>query len=80
MNAARVLLICVALAAGGAAAFLARSAEEKKSEAPVIQFVTTDAPIAKRILGVATALSNQDLPWQARLSAMTGGSGISDNT
>ena len=80
MNAARLLLLCIALAAGGAPAFLSPSLEAKKSEAPVIQFVATDAPIAKRIAGVATASSDQNRPWPARLSATAGGSATGNNT
>src|SRR6187455_2572688 len=51
MKAARILVLGVALAAGGAAAFLVGSDEEKKPEvvaAPVAQFPTTDVLIAKR--------------------------------
>lgn len=84
MNAPRILLPCVAFAAGGAAAFLVGSDEENKSEAPAGQFATTDAviakiDIAKREIGVAADLSDRDLQWLARRSATTGGSGISAN-
>ena len=48
MKAARILVLGVALAAGGAAAFLIGSDEEKKPEAPapVAQLATTDVLIA----------------------------------
>jgi hypothetical protein len=80
MNAARVLFLCVALAAGGAAAFLVRSAEAKKSETPVVQIVAPDALITKRIVDVTTASSDQNRPWPARLSATAGGSATGNNT
>jgi pilus assembly protein CpaB len=78
MKAARILVLGVALAAGGAAAFLIGSDEEKKPEAaaPVVQFLTTDVLIAKSDIGMGTALSSQDLQWQAWPSATTGESYI----
>src|SRR5664279_4629048 len=79
MKAARILVLAVALAAGGAAAFLVGSDEEKKPEivaAPVVQFQTTDVLIAKSDIGMGTAISSQDLQWQAWPSATTGDSYI----
>jgi len=79
MKAARILVLGVALAAGGAAAFLVGSDEEKKPEvvaAPVVQFPTTDVLIAKSDIGMGTAIAGQDLQWQAWPSATTGESYI----
>jgi pilus assembly protein CpaB len=77
MKAARILVLAVALAAGGAAAFLIGSDEEKKPEAPpVAQLETTDVLIAKSDIGMGTAISSQDLQWQAWPSATTGESYI----
>ena len=78
MKAARILVLGVALAAGGAAAFLVGSDEEKKPEAPapVVQFETTDVLIAKSDIGMGTAISSQDLQWQAWPTATTGDSYI----
>src|SRR5436305_4176864 len=77
MKAARILVLAVALAAGGAAAFLIGSDEEKKPEAPpVAQMETTDVLIAKSDIGMGTAISSQDLQWQAWPSATTGDSYI----
>jgi len=77
MKAARILILAVALAAGGAAAFLIGSEEEKKPEAPpVAQIETTDVLIAKSDIGMGTAISSQDLQWQAWPSATTGDSYI----
>jgi pilus assembly protein CpaB len=73
MKAARILVLAVALAAGGAAAFLIGSDEEKKPEAPpVAQVETTGVLIAKNDIGMGTAISSQDLQWQAWPSATTG--------
>jgi pilus assembly protein CpaB len=82
MKAARVLVLAVALAAGGAAAFLVSSGEEKKPEAapaPVAKFPTTDVLIAKADIGMGTAVSAQDLQWQAWPSATTGDTYITKN-
>src|SRR3954466_2699006 len=77
MKAARILVLAVALAAGGAAAFLIGSDEEKKAEAPpAAQLETTDVLIAKSDIGMGTAISSQDLQWQAWPSATTGDSYI----
>jgi len=62
MKAARILVLAVALAAGGTAAFLIGSDEEKKPEAsPVAQIETTDVLIAKSDIGMGTAIASQDL-------------------
>src|ERR1700760_4988712 len=78
MKAARILVLAVALAAGGAAAYLISGDEEKKPEAPppVVQMETTDVLIAKGDIGMGTAISAQDLQWQAWPSATTGDSYI----
>ncbi len=67
MKVARILVLGVALAAGGAAAFLVGSDDEKKPEAPapVAQFSTVDVLIAKSDIGMGTSVSAQDLQWQA---------------
>ena len=73
MKAARILVLAVALAAGGAAAFFIGSDEAKKPEAPpVAQVETTNVLIAKSDIGMGTAISSQDLQWQAWPSATTG--------
>jgi pilus assembly protein CpaB len=62
MKAARILVLAVALAAGGAAAFLIGSDEEKKPEAPpVARIETTDVLIAKSDIGMGAAIAGQDL-------------------
>ena len=62
MKAARILVLAVALATGGAAAFLIGSDEEKKPEAPsVAQVETTNVLIAKNDIGMGAAVASQDL-------------------
>jgi pilus assembly protein CpaB len=75
MNIARLLVLVVALAAGGAAAFLIGSDGDKSPApaAPVVQqFQTVDVLIAKADIGMGTAIAAQDLQWQAWPEATTG--------
>jgi pilus assembly protein CpaB len=79
MNVARIIVLGVALAAGGAAAFMVSGGEEKKPDAPpapVVQFATVDVLIAKADIGMGTAIAAQDLDWQAWPAATTGASYI----
>jgi len=73
MNVARILILGVALAAGGAAAYLvAGGDEEKPAPAPVAQFATVDVLIAKADIAMGVAVKDQDLIWQAWPAATTG--------
>lgn len=76
MKAARILVLGIALAAGGAAAFLVSSEDEKKPEAPpapvVQQLPTVDVLIAKGDIGMGTAVSADNFTWQAWPEATTG--------
>jgi pilus assembly protein CpaB len=79
MKAARILVLGVALAAGGAAAFLVAGDDEKKPEpapAPVVQLPTVEVLIAKQDIGMGTTVSAQDFQWQAWPAATTGDSYI----
>jgi pilus assembly protein CpaB len=76
MKAARIIVLAVALAAGGAAAYLIGSDEQKPETAPVVQIATTDVLIAKSDIGMGTAIASQDLQWQAWPAATTGESYI----
>ena len=82
MKVARILILGVALAAGGAAAFLVGSDDEKKPEiapAPVTELSTVEVLIAKTDIGMGTAVSAQDLQWQAWPAATTGATFITKN-
>jgi pilus assembly protein CpaB len=77
MKAARILVLGVALAAGGAAAFLVGSDEEKKPEAPapvVQQLPTVDVLIARSDIGMGVAVPADSFTWQAWPEATTGDS------
>jgi pilus assembly protein CpaB len=72
MKAARIVVLAVALAAGGAAAFLINSGDDKKLPTPVAQMSTVDVLIAKVDINMGTAVSAQDFGWQAWPAATTG--------
>ena len=79
MNVARLVVLGVALLAGGIAAYLvAGGEEEKKAEAPppppVVQLETVDVLIAKSDIAMGTAVGAQDFGWQAWPAATTGSS------
>jgi pilus assembly protein CpaB len=65
MNAARIVVLTIALSAGGVAAFLARGSGEKPGEAhPVAQLPTTEILVAKSDIGLGQVLKPEDLQWQ----------------
>jgi pilus assembly protein CpaB len=75
MKAARLIVLGVALAAGGMAAFLVTGGEEqpKKAPAPVVQIPTVDVLIAGQDIAMGTAVAAKDLQWQKWPAASTTG-------
>ena len=67
MNIARVVVLIIALSAGGVAAYLARGTEEKPSPAaePVAQLPTVEVLVAKSDIGLGQPVKPEDLQWQA---------------
>jgi pilus assembly protein CpaB len=66
MKAARLVVLGIAVAAGGLAAILAGSYESAPQlvPAPVAKIPTTEILVAKNDLGMGTALGPQDTEWQ----------------
>jgi len=67
MKTARVVVLGVAVVAGGIAAFLASTAAPPPAPPappPVAQMETTDILVAKNDISVGQAISDQDLQWQ----------------
>jgi pilus assembly protein CpaB len=65
MKPARIIVLVIALAAGGIAALLAgRSDAPQPQLAPVAQIETVDVLVAGNDIGVGTTVSGQDLRWQ----------------
>jgi len=67
MNIARVVVLIIALSAGGVAAYLARGTEEKPRPAaePVAQLPTVEILVAKSDIGLGQPVKPEDLQWQA---------------
>jgi pilus assembly protein CpaB len=67
MKPARVIVLLIALAAGGVAAFLASRSDQPPAPepaAPVAQLETTEILIANSEIGMGTAVKPEDLRWQ----------------
>ncbi len=65
MKAARLIVLGVAVAAGGLAALLAgRSGDRTPPPAPVVQLATVDVLVAKSDIGQGTVVKPDELRWQ----------------
>ena len=65
MKPARIVVLIIAMAAGGVAAFLAgRSDDPQPALAPVAQIETVDVLVAGGDIGLGSTVSSQDLRWQ----------------
>jgi pilus assembly protein CpaB len=66
MNIARVVVLIIALSAGGVAAYLARGTEEKSRPVaePVAQLATMEILVAKSDIGLGQPVKPEDLQWQ----------------
>ena len=78
MNVARIVVLAIALSAGGVAAYLARGSTEKPVEAqPVAQVPTTEVLVAKSDIGLGQIVKPEDLQWLSWPAAGVSGSLIS---
>jgi pilus assembly protein CpaB len=67
MKAARIVVLVIAVGAGGIAALLMAGGPEQPAPvapAPVVQIDTVDILVAKNDLGIGQALAPQDIVWQ----------------
>src|SRR6476646_3758410 len=71
MKAARILILGVALAAGGVAAYLVTSEEPPPAPTPVAAAPTDEVLVASSDIGIGQAVSAQTLRWQAWPSTAT---------
>jgi pilus assembly protein CpaB len=77
MKPARLIVLFIAIAAGGIAALLAgRSDQAPPPPAPVVQLETADVLVANAEIGMGSAVSPQDLRWQTWPAAAAGASFI----
>jgi pilus assembly protein CpaB len=73
MKSARIIVLIIAVVAGGIAALLAgRSEPPPPAPAPVAQLETTDVLIANSDIGLGKAVLEQDLRWQTWPTAAAG--------
>src|SRR5215212_2334804 len=65
MNTARILVLIIALGAGGVAAYLASGFDDKsKQSEPTAQLQTVDVLVAKSDIGLGQSVSSENLQWQ----------------
>src|SRR3954468_6385078 len=65
MNTARIVVLTLALGAGGFAAYLARSTDSAPTPAqPVVQLPTVEVLVAKSDIGLGQSVRPDDLQWQ----------------
>lgn len=78
MKAARIVVLGVALAAGGVAALLAGRSEKPPAPPPEqkAKLDTTDILVAKADIGMGQTLSPQDVQWQPWPAGVAGGNFI----
>src|ERR1700683_4590248 len=65
MNTARIVVLTVALGAGGIAAYLASGSDNKPAPTePVAQMQTVDVLVAKSDIGLGQTVTPEDMLWQ----------------
>jgi len=65
MNTARIVVLAIAIGAGGIAAYLASGSNDKPAPAqPVAQLPTVDILVAKSDIGLGHSVKPDDLQWQ----------------
>jgi pilus assembly protein CpaB len=65
MNTARIVVLTIAVGAGGIAAYLASGSDNKPPpSAPVAQLQTVDVLVAKSDIGLGQSLKPDDMQWQ----------------
>jgi pilus assembly protein CpaB len=66
MYTARIVVLAIALSAGGVAAYLAsRSDNQPQPSAPVAQLQTVDVLVAKSDIGLGQRVGPEDMQWQS---------------
>ena len=64
MNTARIVVLTIAVGAGGIAAYLASGSDNKPPAEPVAQLQTVDVLVAKSDIGLGQSVKPDDLQWQ----------------
>src|SRR3954451_9598034 len=64
MNTARIVVLTIAVGAGGIAAYLASGSDSKPPAEPVAQLQTVDVLVAKSDIGLGQTVTPEDMLWQ----------------
>jgi pilus assembly protein CpaB len=65
MNKARIVVLAIAVGAGGVAAYLASGADPQVTPAqPTVQLQTVDVLVAKNDIGLGQSITGEDVQWQ----------------
>lgn len=78
MNTARIVVLAIAVGAGGIAAYLV-SGSDKPAPAPTVQMETTDVLVAKTDIPLGQTVTAADLEWQSWPAHSASGTFISRN-
>ncbi|MBS0531446.1 MAG: Flp pilus assembly protein CpaB, partial [Proteobacteria bacterium] len=65
MNTARIVVLTIAVGAGGIAAYLASGSDNKPQPAQTAQLKTVDVLVAKSDIPLGQAVNPADVAWQA---------------
>ena len=65
MNTARIVVLTIAVGAGGVAAYLASGSDSKPPPEPVAQLQTVDVLVAKSDIGLGQTVTPNDMQWQS---------------
>jgi pilus assembly protein CpaB len=79
MNTARIVVLTIAIGAGGVAAFLASGSDPQPPSAPVVQLPTVDVLVAKSDIPLGQSVGPDDLQWQVWPAATASNSFIRRN-
>ena len=64
MNTARIVVLTIAVGAGGIAAYLASGSDKPAPTEPVAQLQTVDVLVAKNDIGLGQSVKPEDMQWQ----------------
>jgi pilus assembly protein CpaB len=64
MNTARIVVLTIAVGAGGIAAYLASGSDKPAPTEPVVQLQTVDVLVAKNDIGLGQSVKPEDMQWQ----------------